>query len=150
MDKISDLAIKYALSQVGVREATGKNDGPAVESYLSSVGLGKGYSWCMAFVYWCFNKSAKDLSLKNPLYKTGGVLKEWEASTGRKSKVPTVGSVMILDYGKGLGHTGIVYGIDGLYVLTIEGNTNDNGSREGIGVFKKKRLISSAKGFIEF
>ena len=37
-------------SQIGVREATGRNDGKQVELYLKSVGLGKGYAWCAAFV----------------------------------------------------------------------------------------------------
>ena len=43
-------------SQIGVREATGRNDGKQVELYLKSVGLGKGYAWCSAFVRWCFDK----------------------------------------------------------------------------------------------
>ena len=43
-------------SQIGVREATGRNDGKQVEQYLKSVGLGKGYAWCSAFVRWCFDK----------------------------------------------------------------------------------------------
>ncbi|MCU0383758.1 MAG: hypothetical protein MUF68_06795, partial [Cyclobacteriaceae bacterium] len=33
-------------SQLGVREATGKNDGKAVEMYLATVNLTKGYPWC--------------------------------------------------------------------------------------------------------
>jgi hypothetical protein len=41
------------LSQVGVRERTGRNDGVEVEAYLRSVGLGKGYPWCAAFTNWC-------------------------------------------------------------------------------------------------
>jgi hypothetical protein len=37
-------------------------------------------------------------------------------------------------------------------LVTIEGNTNDNGSREGIGVFRREqRKISSInKGFVDF
>ncbi|HRN93068.1 MAG TPA: hypothetical protein PLS87_11660, partial [Ferruginibacter sp.] len=40
-------------SYIGVREATGKNDGQEVELFLKSVGLGKGYPWCAAFVKHC-------------------------------------------------------------------------------------------------
>ena len=33
----------------------------------------------------------------------------------------------------------------GAYITTVEGNTNDNGSREGIGVFRKYRPFKSIK-----
>ena len=33
----------------------------------------------------------------------------------------------------------------GAYITTVEGNTNDNGSREGIGVFRKYRPLKSIK-----
>ena len=46
--------IKTAESQVGVVEKTGNNDGVQVEAYLKTVGLGKGYSYCAAFVKWVF------------------------------------------------------------------------------------------------
>jgi hypothetical protein len=56
-----------------------------------------------------------------------------------------------MDYGKGLGHTGIVVSVnaDGSYT-TIEGNTNEAGSREGDRVAVKVRNLSDAKlkGFI--
>lgn len=42
-------AEEIAFTQLHVRELTGRNDGPEVEKYLKSVGLGKGYAWCMAF-----------------------------------------------------------------------------------------------------
>ena len=41
------------LSQIGVKEATGANDGKAVEKYLSFSGLRKGNPWCASFVAWC-------------------------------------------------------------------------------------------------
>lgn len=45
---------KTYISQIGVREATGHNDGPEVEKYLASVGLGKGYPYCASGVHWTF------------------------------------------------------------------------------------------------
>src|ERR1044072_9000961 len=41
----------YELVHYHPREATGRNDGPRVEHYLSRVGLGKGYPWCAAFMF---------------------------------------------------------------------------------------------------
>jgi hypothetical protein len=34
----------------------------------------------------------------------------------------------------------MVYKYDDTYIYTIEGNTNDDGSAEGNGVYKRKRL----------
>ena len=52
-------SLKIATSQLGVQEEPrGSNDGPEVSQYLKAVGLAPGYSWCMAFVYWCAAKAA--------------------------------------------------------------------------------------------
>jgi hypothetical protein len=57
-----------------------------------------------------------------------------------------------MDFGGGAGHTGLVVGIQSGKLVTIEGNTNDGGSREGVGVFQRTgRTIGSInKGFIEY
>ena len=34
-------------------------------------------------------------------------------------------------------HVGLVVGVSGSYVITVEGNTNDGGSAEGLGVFSR-------------
>ncbi len=41
-------------TQIGVVEQTGRNDGPEIDGYLRSVGLGKGYPYCYAGQYWGF------------------------------------------------------------------------------------------------
>ena len=65
-------ALKVAVSQIGVMEKPlGSNRGPEVDKYLASVGLGPGQFWCMAFVYYCFDKAANKLGRSNPLVKTG-------------------------------------------------------------------------------
>jgi hypothetical protein len=40
-------------------------------------------------------------------------------------------------------HVGFVEGVEGGFVQTVEGNTNKGGSREGGGVYKLRRKISS-------
>ncbi|EKT4520794.1 CHAP domain-containing protein, partial [Flavobacterium psychrophilum] len=50
--------------------------------------------------------------------------------------------------GKGLGHTGIVEKVIEKTIYTIEGNTNDDGSREGYKVCRRKRNIKTIKAFI--
>lgn len=72
--------IKQARSQLYVQEWPIKNNkGPGVKKYLNSVGLGEGYAWCMAFIYWCVQEVCNDYKLSNPLQKTGGGIStvEW-------------------------------------------------------------------------
>lgn len=152
--------IEVANSQVGILEQPlGSNSGPEVEKHLASVGLLKGNSWCMAFVYYCFNEACNTLSIKNPLIKTGGCLNHWQNTTAKKilasqsKNNPSLvipGSIFIMDHGSGLGHTGIVIEVVGSYIKTIEGNTNTTNSREGIGVFKieNRKINSINAGFM--
>jgi hypothetical protein len=49
------------------------------------------------------------------------------------------GMAFFIDTGNGRGHTGIVAANINSLLETIEGNTNDNGSRDGIGVFRRSR-----------
>jgi hypothetical protein len=103
----------------------------------------------MAFVYWCFEQSSQ--KGKNPLIKTGGVLKAWNnADKKYRVKDPQPGDIFIMDFGKGLGHTGIVEKVDQTFIYTIEGNTNDSGSREGIMVTRKQRPKTKIKGYLRY
>lgn len=149
MTLLATTTLQKAISQLGVEEfPRGSNAGPAVEKYLKSVGLGKGYSWCMAFVYWCTKESATQLGVLNPLWRTAGVLDMFNKEVDLRVKVPQPGDIFIMDYGKGMGHTGIVEKVVGTTLHTIEGNTNDEGSREGFEVCRKKRDIKNIKGFL--
>jgi hypothetical protein len=149
---INQKALEIAITQIGVEEDPGHNNsGEKVNAYLKSVGLGPGYSWCMAMVYWCFNEAAKQLAVKNPLVKTGGVLRQWNESKLNYGHVqPMPGDVFIMDYGKGLGHTGFVEKVEGIWIYTIEGNTNDEGSREGYEVCRRRRSVDKIKGYLRF
>lgn len=142
MNAFEDELIKQAGSQLGVTEATGKNDGVAVEKYLASVGLGKGYAWCMAFVYWCAKQASAKVGINNPLLQTGGVAAEWRSARGVRTTVPRQGAQFFIIHGDGTGHTGIVTGVlqNGDF-HTIEGNTNDAGQREGIKVMRRTRNV---------
>jgi len=151
---LSDNSLEIALSQEGVcEEPKGSNGGPEVTKYLKSVGLNAGFPWCMAYVYWCVNKAAADMLLPNPLVKTAGVLRQWEETKLRKipnrSKAIKPGDIFILRFAHGTGHTGFVEKIDSGIVHTIEGNTNDDGSREGYEVARRQRALSSFFGFIQ-
>lgn len=154
--------LQIAGGEIGVMEdPPHSNSGPEVDEYLASVGLGGGYSWCAAFVYWCFNEACKKIGRKNPLYRTAGVLNHWNNSTAKKilsadafanPSLVKPGQIFIMSYGGGLGHTGIVEKVNGGFLITIEGNTNDGGSREGIGVFRRtgRKIKDINKGFLQY
>lgn len=128
-------------SQVGVRELTGNNDGKEVEMYLKSCGLGKGYSWCAAFVKWCFSQCGIPTPGMNAwaataqssvlIYKNGKFLSE-----PQPADVFTIWSISA----KRVSHTGFHdHRINTSFYNTVEGNTNDGGSANGDGVYRRKR-----------
>jgi hypothetical protein len=161
--------LEVAASQVGVmEEPPGSNRGPVVDTYHRAVGLdpADGLPWCAAFVYFCFQRAARQLARSNPVVKTAGVLDHWNRA--REKRVPTItaaaahmreelvrpGHVFIIDTGApgGAGHTGLVEKIVMGTLVTIEGNTNDGGSREGVGVFRRtgRRIRDVNVGFINY
>lgn len=138
-----DSCVSYAyLSQVGIREQTGKNDGVAVEKYLQSVGLKKGYAWCAAFVNWCLSncevETAKSAWCPN-WFPSSKVI----YSQSKTDIVPKSGDVFGIYFAdkKRIAHVGFIHHWgESSYCITVEGNTNDYGSREGDGVYSKRRL----------
>jgi hypothetical protein len=81
----------------------------------------------------------------------GGVLNQWyHVDPAHKEHTPQVGDIFIMDFGEGKGHTGFVADVVGDHIHTAEGNSNDDGEREGFEVCQKTggRKISSIKGFI--
>jgi hypothetical protein len=69
-----DESLDIAISQVGVCELTGHNDGTMIEIYLSTVNLKQGNPYCAAGQYWCFVVAAKALNLGIdyiPIKRTG-------------------------------------------------------------------------------
>jgi hypothetical protein len=158
-------ALAAAQAQIGVREdPPGSNAGRDVAAYLDAVGLPPGNAWCAAFVYWCFTRAAAVLGCDNPVPRTGGVLQQWRRAVARG--VPHVeakaaadnpvlvlpGSVFYLSTGGGMGHTGFVEEVQSGKLVTIEGNTNDSGSREGVGVFRRtgRKVKCVSLGFVVY
>jgi surface antigen len=150
---LQEKALEIAVSQIGQEEKPrGSNWGEPVKSYLAVVGITFPASWCMAFMYWCFYQAAKELGRTIPLVKTGGVLNAWQkAPASAKVTDPQPGDIFIQDHGHGLGHTGIVVKVnkDGT-IDTIEGNTNDTGSREGYEVCRRTRSRAKILGYLRF
>jgi hypothetical protein len=143
----------------------GANSGPEVNRYLKSVGLDSGLPWCAAFVYYIFSELSRRLNQPNPLPKTGGVMQHWSSAPAdvkidiaKARSNPNLikpGQIFIMSRpGRGLGHTGIVIGVDpskGTFT-SIEGNTNDQQSGEGDRVGVNTRRVNSKNmiGFLDY
>lgn len=131
-------------SEIGTKELTGKNDGVKVEEYLKAVNMKKGFSWCAAFVSWTLNKcgisnprsawAPSYFSKKNTIYQSGKYL---------FPNTPAAGDVFGIYFPnkKRIAHVGFIDSWGNKYAITVEGNTNEAGSREGDGVYKKRRLL---------
>lgn len=139
------------------------NRGPQVDAYLRRAGVSPGWSWCCAFVYWCFDEGAKSMVVSNPMVRTAGCLDHWNrapaqgakrvlaANAVRNPEIVRAGMIFIMDHGGGLGHTGLVESVQGGLITTIEGNTNTVLSREGGGVYRLvRKLVEINKGFIDY
>lgn len=155
MSALTDAALKVAQSQVGQMEKpVGSNWGHPVEDYLASTGLDEPAAWCMAFMYWCFGQASKGMAIVNPLTKTASVSHAWQVAYPVHKIVssPQIGDIFIMEFKAGGGHTGMVEFIESDGTLhTIEGNTDLNGSPEGIGVFRRTRHFSSPiVGFLRY
>lgn len=133
-------------SEIGVREKTGHNDGARVETYLRYCGLGKGNPWCASFVCWSYGQA----NVKNPksgycpdLFAAKYVI--YRRTAKHSMSKPQPGDVWGLYFPekKRVAHVGFVDDWQDKYVITVEGNTNEAGSREGDGVYRKRRLINS-------
>jgi hypothetical protein len=126
---------------MGIKEATGHNDGPEVEKYLAYVGFKAGAPWCAAFVCWSYGQGCVD----NP--KTA-----WAPSlfpdnrtiyirNAYKKALPQKADLFGIYYsGPGrVCHVGFIEEWGDRMILTVEGNTNDAGSSEGTRVAMKRR-----------
>lgn len=58
-------AINIMHSQVGIREATNRNDGEVLK-YLRALGINKPAPYCAAGIWWCFEQARRQLMLPPP------------------------------------------------------------------------------------
>lgn len=139
------------------------NRGPEVDVYLRRTGLGPGFAWCCAFIYWCFDEVARAEQRANPMFKTAGCLAHWSnaQSAGARRIVASdakadpssvqPGMIFVMDFGGGAGHTGLVEAVAGGLMTTIEGNTDASKTREGGGVYRlQRKVVEVNKGFIDY
>lgn len=132
--------INQCASQVGYRE--GRNNW---NKYAPIAGHTQGLAWCATFLVAEFKLAGQELP---PGANTAGCYPNVQAFKAAKrfSYYPAVGAIFFIG-SAGQTHTGLVYAYDNVYVYTIEGNTNVDGSANGNGVYKRRRSRSSIYGY---
>jgi hypothetical protein len=156
------LLVAAANAFVGFTEQGADNHGQVVERFLSQVHQPPGQPWCAAFVYHVGYHSHYADSTKIstwPLPATASCQELFAYARARNvlRDEPEIGDVF-LKYSSELrryAHTGIITGVDNpdragirdVHVCTtIEGNTNEDGSREGFATLRKIRTFREVDG----
>jgi hypothetical protein len=145
------LVVEQARRSLGIRELSGHNDGPLVDEILSSVGLeGTQAPWCAAFIVWVGDK-AFGSTLFNPYPRSAWSptflnKPTWDRQRGGIPLKPAdVFGIWFNSMGR-VAHVGLVEKNEGDWLVTIEGNTNGGGSRDGDGVYRRRRLSTNVLG----
>jgi len=150
--------VSLAREEIGVSEVDGSNCGPRVDEYKAATWLDpdKGWPWCAAFICWLIRESVdgEDVKFKRPRTAGAWDFENWAKQQDGKGvdlRKPSnedikAGDIVVFTFS----HIGLaVKDIDSSgYVVTIEGNTNGAGSREGGSVLEKKRHVSKIRSRI--
>jgi hypothetical protein len=164
---MKDLAaeiVRIAKAEVGVEEVNGTNCGVRVNEYKATTWLpaDKPWPWCAAFVCWVVRKAFEAAGADThtgtfSIPQTAGAwdmenwsLKQdmttWTRKPHRGDILP--GDIVVFTFSH-IGFAASAPDADG-FIRTIEGNTDAAGSREGGGVFAKRRHISKIRSRIRF
>lgn len=163
MSLLAPKIVEIALKEVGVEEVDGTNCGPRVNQYKAATNLPpeEPWPWCAAFVCWVVREAMKATGIKETAtFKrptTAGAwnlenwsLKQDNSTQTRKPHRGDIkpGDIVVFTFS----HVGFAVGEpdEEGYVSTLEANTDAAGSREGGGVFRKRRKLSSIRSRIRF
>ncbi len=140
-------------------EVGGQNKGPWVRLYMQG-NEGSDWPWCAGFVSFVLKQACKGLNVSPPIKTSfscdslaatakdrGLFLKESDAM--QKDAIAPGSLFLVRRTSTDWVHTGVVLSAESNIFHTIEGNTNDDGDREGYEVCRRIRNYES-KDFIVF
>ncbi len=144
--ELGSCLVHLALRYNGVREQPlGSNSGPLVRHFQAATTLARtqptGWPWCAAFDAFIMQELWRELGIQlpNPWPATASCdeLLYWARKQGILFNSPEAFDFFLAMKSAGdATHTGLVMDVQSdSDIETIEGNTNNDGSREGIGVF---------------
>ena len=159
--KLAQRLVELAKKEVGVQEVGNTNCGERVNQYKSATWLPyeESWAWCAAFIDWlvmtAMDESGQNYTFKRPRTAGAWDLENWslkqdnstQTKRDPKAKDIAAGDIVIFKFS----HVGLAIGpvVNGVFP-TIEANTDNEGSRDGGGVWKKQRKLSSVKTRIRF
>lgn len=135
-----EAVLAIAAWQIGVLENPAKSNR---QKYGLAAGQ-NGVAWCMWFVWWVFREAGFNL------YKTASCtafVNRYKALAPSQlvTKDYKPGDIVFFDFSgkrKKTEHVGIVVGVVGSTILTIEGNTGTGNDANGGAVMKRHRDVS--------
>jgi peptidoglycan hydrolase-like protein with peptidoglycan-binding domain len=149
---LGDMIAAYANRhlQAHPREVGGDNRGPWVRLYLNGVD-GPRWPWCAAFACFVLHQACTALGLPLPIplsascdklaadARAGKLLYDESMAARDKTRISPGSLFLLRKTPSDWQHAGIVTSAADEYFCTIEGNTNDEGSREGYEVCARTR-----------
>lgn len=164
MKNIAQEIVRIAKEEIGTEEVDGTNCGERVNEYKAATTLRPDapWPWCAAFVCWVVKEALRSTGTKHP---TAGFTRPFTAGawdmenwslrqdkttwTRKPHRGDILGGDIVCFTFSHIGFAVAAPDADG-YVATVEGNTDSAGSREGGGVFLKRRHISKIRSRIRF
>jgi len=165
MKPLQAAIVTKAIDEIGVRESPkNSNRGKRVDEYKAATNLDpkQAWLWCSAFVCFIVREAMTKCGIKQTAtFKRPTTAGAWDFirwSREQDNTTSTLASPRSKDIQPGdiivfrFSHIGIASSTANSMgeFFTVEGNTDLNGSREGSGVYSKKRNISSVKARIRF
>lgn len=140
---------------LNIRETEGKNHGEGIAKFWTATSYPDGYKnrepYCAAFICWVILTAVagRKVPFSLPRSPVAYDFESWARANAGKgvsfTALPKAGDVFTLATAS---HCGLVVGVSGSNVITIEANTDATGGREGDGVYKRSRPISTIRQFI--
>lgn len=142
---LSERWLHVARSYVGERESA-PNDSKLIRAWLRLCGVLVPSAWCGAFVTACLVEAGADRKKLPKFAASTYYWYVWAKLNKRLLTFPKRGYVFLWNGANG-GHMGAVIRTEeaGPYIETLEGNTNDEGAREGYEVCERERLKGDIK-----
>jgi hypothetical protein len=156
-ESVNAAVIEYALCHLAQhpREIGGQNRGPWVRMYLNGHD-GREWAWCAGFATFILHQATESLNVAMPIpgsfscdtlvaqARDAGLFISEAEARNRHMELITPGSLFLVrrtdtDWT----HVGIVHEVQELLIRTIEGNTNDDGDREGYEVCTRTRGLAN-------
>lgn len=131
--------VKKALAEVGVTEFPPNSNNVKYNTlFYGHQVSGSSYPWCATFIWWLLSTSGV------PCPKTASciTLADYFKKEGRWATTPQVGDLVFFHFNtnsRWTNHVGIVVGVKGNTIETVEGNTSVNSDDNGGSVMKRTR-----------